>query len=349
MTERTFASARIIASQQQQQQQNPPPPAADAQGVAAVVESIFRVDDEDTAEPPHPLALQLPLLERLAVGFHSWSAFGIRDGAHYLKSQCAAAPRLRTIGCLTPASDLVPIDVHCGVCGTCIYSHLTEYVVHPPQQPHISYELYTDAAPLAASVRGYDGWDQQRLTCVNQCQGALWLVDGDSGYVHHVLDKKYAIAWSREAQTPARCRAPLHARAGRHVCRSTARGDDDAFVRRFEELGFVEHSSCGNRRVAGPPRTTTTTTMMMMMMGTRRRRRGRTKTRAATLTTVQTRALSALDLAYCMPIHVWFDASQSSLISGLDPLGGCGASQSVLGDTDYRVRSNVYCDVDSRE
>ena len=74
-----------------------------------------------------------------------------------------------------------------------LYERLDAYVVHPPQQQHISYEIHTDEPPLAAAVAA-DGTDDSRLWCARSCQGQLWLVDHGSGFVRHVLGRKYAIA-----------------------------------------------------------------------------------------------------------------------------------------------------------
>ena len=88
----------------------------------------------------------------LAVGeTHLYTAIGVREGSDYLLAQERASPRLARIGCNIGCNALPPaIDVHCGLCGGWIYRRLTRYLVHPPQQPHISYELHTDASMLMA-------------------------------------------------------------------------------------------------------------------------------------------------------------------------------------------------------
>lgn len=86
------------------------------------------------------LVRTLPSLERLAVGFHTFTAIGIREGQSYLSEQMsrARAPRLQSVGCMFGVDRLVPIDIHCRLCQTQLYCRLTRYLVHPPQQPHIS-------------------------------------------------------------------------------------------------------------------------------------------------------------------------------------------------------------------
>jgi len=75
--------------------------------------------------------------------------------------------------------------------------------VHPPQQPHITYEIHTDELPVHRALRamprdvivpGASGIDDTCLQCVNDCQPGLWIVDGGSPYVRHVMRRKYSIA-----------------------------------------------------------------------------------------------------------------------------------------------------------
>ena len=56
----------------------------------------------------------------------------------YLLEQQRLAPRLCRIGCLVDAPRCAPLDVKCRMCGEVLYRRLEEYIVHPPQQPHIS-------------------------------------------------------------------------------------------------------------------------------------------------------------------------------------------------------------------
>ena len=146
-----------------------------------------------TSSPPVELVRSLPSLERLAVGFHTFSGVGAREGAEYLAAQCVHAPRLRCIGCTYAASSLVSLDVYCRICRSQLYRALDAYVVHAPQQRHISYELHTDVPPLPGAVAALSG-DPSRLHCARNCQGDRWLVDGGSGFVRHVLGRRYAIA-----------------------------------------------------------------------------------------------------------------------------------------------------------
>jgi hypothetical protein len=121
--------------------------------------------------------------------------FASFTGRPFLVEQCEQAPLLRAISCL-PAigtADLVPIDVHCGVCQRCLYAGLDSYVVHPPQQGHIAYELYTDVEPIAPATKPNED-DPTRIECAGRCQTGLWVIDGGSGIVHHVLNRRFAIA-----------------------------------------------------------------------------------------------------------------------------------------------------------
>jgi hypothetical protein len=52
-------------------------------------------------------------------------------------------------------------------------------------------ELHTNVPPR--SMHLVDG-DPTRRQCTRQCHGQLWLVDGGSGFVHHVAGKAWAIA-----------------------------------------------------------------------------------------------------------------------------------------------------------
>ena len=138
-------------------------------------------------------ARALPALEVLSVGFHLFTAVGHHEGVDYLHEQQRLAPSLRRIGCLVDSTRCGPLDVHCRLCGTAFYKNLTEYIVHPPQQQHISYELHTNVAPIAAATHAVDG-DDTRLQCARRCHERLWLVDAGSGYVTHLVDKRFAIA-----------------------------------------------------------------------------------------------------------------------------------------------------------
>jgi len=52
-------------------------------------------------------------------------------------------------------------------------------------------ELHTNVPPR--SMHLVDG-DPTRRQCTRQCHSQLWLVDGGSGFVHHVAGKAWAIA-----------------------------------------------------------------------------------------------------------------------------------------------------------
>jgi hypothetical protein len=157
------------------------------------------LDDKGSQPPPRPLeqtiALPLPHLERLAVGFHLFHLVGAREGTAYLNAQLAVAPKLCSVGCGIAADFLRAIDVRCGVCRRVLYAKLRAYVVHPPQQRHITYELHTDQQPIRTAVKELDG-DPTRLQCIHGCHddAGLWLVDGGSGHVAHLLGKPFAIA-----------------------------------------------------------------------------------------------------------------------------------------------------------
>ena len=158
-------------------------------------------------EKPEGLARPLPNLEYLAVGFHTYTRIGHEEGLRYLKDQLDHSPRLQAISCspLIGVDTLGPVDVHCGVCQRRLYANLSNYIVHPPQQPHISYELHTDEPPLSDAVTPYSeasAWasaaaadqDDTRLRCRGICHGRLWVIDAGSGYVHHILGRGYSVA-----------------------------------------------------------------------------------------------------------------------------------------------------------
>ena len=115
--------------------------------------TVMSTETESEEQRLETEAKVLPALEYLSVGFslHSGrrSATDARGGsvACLLRELMARAPRLRAVGCHVAASLLQPVDVHCRVCGTPLYTDLGLHVVHPPQQQHISYEVYTDAPP----------------------------------------------------------------------------------------------------------------------------------------------------------------------------------------------------------
>lgn len=140
------------------------------------------------------LAPSLPALECLSVGFHTFTALGVREGAQFLIAAYERSPRLCRLGCALAAKSMpTAIDVACAVCGGCLWRALREYAVHPPQQPHITYELHTSQPPVACTVRAMDN-DETRLQCVRDCQPGLWIIDVGSGHVQHVVERKYAVA-----------------------------------------------------------------------------------------------------------------------------------------------------------
>ena len=116
------------------------------------------------------------MLETLSVGFPLHSVLGAREGEQFLTAQAALAPRLRHVGCRVAAEAASPsasgsatgsmgaLDVVCRCCGVALYERLDAYVVCPPQQGHIAYEIHTDEPPLAAAVRA-NGADGSRLWC----------------------------------------------------------------------------------------------------------------------------------------------------------------------------------------
>ena len=187
------------------------------------------------------MAIRLPALEQLSVGFHLFTALGAREGAAYLAAQCdeTNAPRLMRLGC-NFATDALPaaIDILCGVCYTQLFRNVCRYVVHPPQQPHISYELHTDAPPISSSVTPMDG-DPTRLQCARGCHPTLWLVDGGSGHVTRLLGKRYAVACGPPVGTAGGYRPQL-AMACRH-------GEADGERPRFDDVQdvFMPHLPVG--------------------------------------------------------------------------------------------------------
>ena len=143
------------------------------------------------------LARHLPVLKSLAVGFELLTALGHRDGSNFLASQAVKAPNLSLISCSRSfqasqvdgrqnpplsiaATDLVAVDIACRLCHSVLYEGLISYLLHPPQQGHISYELHTDVPPIEEAVSAVGG-DETRLQCRRGCHGALWLIDGGSG------------------------------------------------------------------------------------------------------------------------------------------------------------------------
>lgn len=174
LTDRTLSGMRLLMRKERR---------TDAEGGGAGSQGVAR------------LARVLPELRALAVGFHTYTQLGQAEGTSYLRAQCAMAPRLGAVSCMLSlgVTDLGPLDVHCAVCRRRIFSNLTDYLVHPAQQPHITYELHTDSPPIGSAVSGLDD-DETRLACVGRCQPSLWIVDGGSGHVHHVLNRKYGVA-----------------------------------------------------------------------------------------------------------------------------------------------------------
>ena len=83
--------------------------------------------------------------------------------------------------------------MHCGVCRRRLYAGLERYILHTPQQQHIAYELHTDEEPIAQATHPMEE-DSTRIQCAGRCQTPLWLVDGGSGFIHHVLNRRYAVA-----------------------------------------------------------------------------------------------------------------------------------------------------------
>ena len=88
-------------------------------------------------------ARRLPCLERLAVGFDCHSPIGADQGLSFLMSQCEQSPHLGAISCVLSIGvhQLGTIDIHCGVCGQKLFDSVTNYIVHPPQRSHITYEV----------------------------------------------------------------------------------------------------------------------------------------------------------------------------------------------------------------
>lgn len=122
-------------------------------------------------------------------------SLGLCAGRPFLETQCEQAPRLRAISCVPQigASELDPIDVTCGVCGRCLFTNLADYVVHVPQQPHIAYEIHTNVEPNTQATHANEP-DATRIECAGRCQPGLWLIDAGSGWVHHVLGRRFAVA-----------------------------------------------------------------------------------------------------------------------------------------------------------
>ena len=149
----------------------------------------------ERAVASHPvMPIPLPSLKALAVGFHLFprDPLGAECSLSFLLYQCRLSPQLQSIGCMVPAARLQAIDICCRECHEPLYQGLTSYLVHPPQQPHILYEIHTDQPP-SPHLLPTDG-DPTRLQCQRRCHGQLWVVDARSGFVHHLLDRRYAVA-----------------------------------------------------------------------------------------------------------------------------------------------------------
>ena len=144
------------------------------------------------AGPPFwPVLPPIPRLEWLAVGL--WPR---REPGRSLLSPTSLAtnyPKLRGVAaCSAPAELLTPLRIECGICSRVLYEALDDYLIAPPQQPHIGYEIYTKCPPVATAVAPTEG-DDTRLQCAGRCHDRLWLIDHGSGIVDR-CERPYAIA-----------------------------------------------------------------------------------------------------------------------------------------------------------
>ncbi|KAL1496676.1 hypothetical protein AB1Y20_014270 [Prymnesium parvum] len=171
-------------------------------------------------------ARRMPSLEDFSLRLNAFTTRRRDEVTAFLKAQAAQAPRLRRIGWCVPRSqgphvhtvaasprqtpdltldlniscftleELRPLRIHCRVCGQTLYRDLCDYIAHPPQQRHISYEIHTDVPPIDDTVAPHSG-HHDRLHCKSNCQGELWLVDAgtDASFSPmHVLGRRFAIA-----------------------------------------------------------------------------------------------------------------------------------------------------------
>ncbi|KAL1496675.1 hypothetical protein AB1Y20_014270 [Prymnesium parvum] len=141
-------------------------------------------------------ARRMPSLEDFSLRLNAFTTRRRDEVTAFLKAQAAQAPRLRRIGCCFTLEELRPLRIHCRVCGQTLYRDLCDYIAHPPQQRHISYEIHTDVPPIDDTVAPHSG-HHDRLHCKSNCQGELWLVDAgtDASFSPmHVLGRRFAIA-----------------------------------------------------------------------------------------------------------------------------------------------------------
>ena len=221
LTERSLAGLRLLQQQRREELSGPSAGRAAQQrrrplswllgggdGVSGAAAAAVANEDATASDARRGFARALPALEVLSVGFHTFTALGHREGREYLLQQLALAPRVQRVGCLIDSSLCVPLDIKCRLCGSTLYRRLSSYIVHPPQQPHITYELHTDVPPLAAATHAVDN-DPTRLQCARRCHNQLWLVDGGSGHVVHVCERKFAIACGPATSHGRRSYPPL--------------------------------------------------------------------------------------------------------------------------------------------
>ena len=158
---------------------------------------VFNAKAEQLVEDGYGLArgapLQLPPIPRL-----EWLAIGLwprEEPGRTLLSPTSLAtnyPKLRGVACSAPAELLTPLRIECGMCNRVLYEALDDYMIAPPQQPHIGYEIYTSCPPVATAVAPTEG-DDTRLQCAGRCHDRLWLIDHGSGIVDR-CERPYAIA-----------------------------------------------------------------------------------------------------------------------------------------------------------
>lgn len=79
---------------------------------------------------------------------------------------------------------LPPLRVECSLCGAPLYDRLDKFLVGPPTQNHIGFEIYTHQPPDRDSVTPVHSL-ATRLNCKNNCHSAfgLFLVAGHGDFV----------------------------------------------------------------------------------------------------------------------------------------------------------------------
>lgn len=128
-----------------------------------------------------------PALRRVAMPF--------AGGARSMRKSPNGREFDLTFNSLTKAF-LPPITIVCANCGEAIFKNLSAYLVGPPTQNHITFELFTDQEPDASSV-AFQNFDETQRNCRNNCHSerSLHLVARHfPGSPIDTRDFRYAVA-----------------------------------------------------------------------------------------------------------------------------------------------------------